>query len=102
MIDTAIDVIAKGAVEHAKDVAQDAMQQVQQLTGKQPKKRRMRASRIGLLLGLTGVVAIVVVMMRRRAVQPAAEPAPDLFGTAVEQERAAEAFGQPNVATPGA
>ena len=38
MIETGIDVIAKGAVEHAKDVAQDAVQQVQQLAGKTPKK----------------------------------------------------------------
>ncbi len=106
-----VDVISKGAIEHAKDVAQEAVQQardaaqeavqtVQEKAGKQPKKRRM--SRAWLLLGIVGAVVIVAMVVRRRAAGRSVQPAPDAFGAAVEQERAAQSYGRPNVATPGA
>jgi hypothetical protein len=102
MIDTSIDVIAKGAVEHAKDVAQDT---VEQLTAKAQRRRRRRRSgrrpNVWVLLGVLGIVGLAAFVWRRRASSRTAEPAPDAFGAAVRQERAAQA-GMREVATPGA
>lgn len=104
MIDTAMNVIGKGAVEHAKDVAQDALDELKQRSERLQKPDiapKRRVPWMLLLFGAIGIAAIVVVMVRRRA-QQSAEPAPDPFGTAVEEERAAGMLGQRPVATPGA
>ena len=104
MIDTAMNVIGKGAVEHAKDVAQDALEELKQRSERLQKPditRKRRLPWLLLLLGVIGIAAIAMVMARRR-MQQTAEPAPDPFGAAVEEERAAGMLGQRPVATPGA
>jgi hypothetical protein len=86
---------------------------VQQLAAKAPAKqkgrkqrkqqqRRMGGSRMWVLLGLGGVIAVAVLVWRRRAADRLTEPAPDAFGAAVEQERSLQGAGFKNYATPGA
>jgi hypothetical protein len=115
MIDTAMQVASKGAVEHAKDVAQERLGEVSerlmdvdippipqlaQLTTPN-KKARHRTRWLLLLLTALGIGAAVVVM-RRRMSQGFDDVAPDAFSEALEQERAAGTFGQRPIATPGA
>jgi acetyl-CoA carboxylase alpha subunit len=131
MID-AKTVITKGVVEHAvgqaKDAAEAALEDlservkdvevVQQLrkkarkelkqAAKQVKKTRAaRRSRRGprpvvLLLVSAGFVAFAVYMLQRRRNEADTYTAPDPFGEALDEERRAHVYGQPNVATPGA
>ena len=111
MIETALQIASKGAVEHAKDVAQETfgelsdrlkdveLPKLPQLS--KPHKPSHRGRWLVLLFGALGV-AVVVVMVRRRTMQRSQDIAPDPFGAAVEEERAAGGFGQRPIATPGA
>ncbi len=112
MIDTALQIASKGAVEHAKDVAQGTLGELSDRLkdvdlpklpqlGKAQKKKSHRGRWFVLLLGALGL-AVVVAVVRRRMTQPSEDIAPDAFGTAVEEERASGAFGQRPIATPGA
>jgi len=131
MID-AKTVITKGVVEHAVEQARDAaetalqdlservkdVEVVQELrkkarkelkhAAKQVKKTRSaRRSRRGprpvvLLLVSAGFVAFAVYMVQRRRNAADTYTAPDPFGEALEEERRAHVYGQPNMATPGA
>lgn len=113
MIDTALQIASKGAVEHAKDVAQETLGELSErlkdvelprLPLAKPEQRQSHRGRwILLLLGALGV-GVVVVMARRRMSQRMEidDVAPDAFGAAVEEERASGGFGQRPIATPGA
>jgi ferric-dicitrate binding protein FerR (iron transport regulator) len=116
MIDTAIEIVSKGAVEHAKDVAQERLEdlserlaeidipplpQLAQLTKPKKKKARHRTRWTLLLLTALGIGAVVVIA-RRRMSQGFDDVAPDAFGSAVNEERAAGTLGQRPIATPGA
>ncbi len=131
MIDTAKNVIAKGTVEHARDAAENALEElsvrlkdaevVQQLRKKAKKelkhaakqvkktqksrkasKRSRRGPRPLVLLAAVGFVALAAYLVQRRRTSALPEVAPDPFGEAVEEERRAHAFGQRPMATPGA
>ena len=108
MIDTALQIVPKGAVEHAKDVAQERFDE---LSGRlkevelpklaTSKRSRRRLPWLLLLFGALGIAAIVVIARRRQSWSDDAV-VPDPFGEAVEQERASGALGQRPIATPGA
>src|SRR5690242_3524005 len=101
MIEAALQIVPKGAVEHAKDVAQGTLDELSdrlkdvdfpKLSAPAKQKRR-RMPLMLLLLGVVGV-AIAVVIMRRRQSSASGNVAPDPFGEAVERERAGGALGQ--------
>jgi hypothetical protein len=129
MIGTAAQVISKGTVEHAKDTAQEAIsdlleadvvQQIRKATRRELKharkelekaakraaksrgKSKSRRPPLLVIFAAIGVVAVVVVIMKRRQGASQFDTAPDPFGEAVEEERQAHAFGQRPAATPGA
>jgi hypothetical protein len=108
MIETALQIVPKAAVEHAKDVAQGTIDDLSERLKdvdfpklSTPKGPRRRFPWMLLLLGLVGVAAAVVVMRRRQSAS-VDNVAPDAFGEAVERERAEGALGQRPIATPGA
>lgn len=106
MIDTAMTVLAKGAVEHAKDTVESVAERVKEaelppLTRRARKRNANRARWLLFALGAFGLVTVAMVMMRRR--RPAFdEVAPDPFGKALAEERAAGKHGRKPIATPGA
>ena len=110
MIETALQIVPKGAVEHAKDVAQETLDELSErlkdvelpklMTSTSTRERR-RVPWMLLLLAALGIGAAVAIARRRRS-SANDDFAPDPFGNAVEQERASGALGQRPIATPGA
>jgi hypothetical protein len=111
MMDTAANVIGKENVEHAKELVQDVLSDitdkvkdtelVQHL--RPAKKAKRKTGRLLLIvLVLVGAGALVAYAMRRQGRMPdERDVAPDPFGQALEEERAAMRLGS-DVATPGA
>ena len=102
-MDSAKNVLPLDAVEHAKDVAQEAFEEIVErfdlpITTRRP-KRRSRSSKLFIFLTLVGFAALAIYLARRRSSgTDDGESVPDAFGRAVEES---QAFGRP-VATPGA
>jgi len=102
-MDSAKNVLPLDAVEHAKDVAQGAFEEIVErfdlpITTRR-QKRRARSSKLLIVLTLIGFAVLAVYLSRRRnAGVDDGETAPDAFGRAVEES---QSFGRP-VATPGA
>jgi hypothetical protein len=102
-MDSAKNVLPLDAVEHAKDVAQGAFEEIVErfdlpITTRR-QKRRGRSSKLFIFLTLVGFAALAVYLARRRSsATDDRDTAPDAFGRAVEES---QSFGRP-VATPGA
>ncbi len=106
MLDTAVNTVARGVVEQAKDAAHDALTPIAGRVDRRARRRRAaRRARKGrrivplLVLALAGAADWYV--WRRRA-QRGPQTAPDPFGDALQAERDGPHGLRHMVATPGA
>jgi ferric-dicitrate binding protein FerR (iron transport regulator) len=108
--ETALEDLAERVkdVEAVQQLRKKARKELKQAVKQVKKTRSARRSRrrgprpVVLLLVSAGFVGLAVYVVQRRRNAADTYTAPDPFGEALEEERRAHVYGQPNIATPGA
>jgi hypothetical protein len=100
--DTSISTLAREKAEQVAETAQEAFGAIAQKVHPAPKKKRRTWPWLALLLLILGAVAVWWMNRRERQFDADYGAAPDAFGEAVMEERAATETNRSKVATPGA